>query len=66
MKSLPDHFYITPSTASTMMDRKDLKELLLTNKNGCIIAKGDLWIIEAKHIVAGVYSVILKKKKDSE
>lgn len=59
MKVLPMQFYTMPTTASMVMDRKDLKELLLET-GGQIIARGRFWDIKSKHIGAGVYKVTLK------
>ncbi len=61
MKLLPTNFYTMPHLASTTMDKKDLKELLLCS-GGQIIACGHMWDIDSKHIGAGVYRVTLKEK----
>jgi len=61
MKVLPTNFYTMPRWASTTMDKKDLKELLLST-SGCIIACGELYDIKNKHLGAGVYKVFLKRK----
>lgn len=49
-----------PKLASTTMDKKDLKELLLSTE-GRVIACGVLYDIKAKHLGAGVYQVTLKR-----
>ena len=59
MKTLPRHFYTMPNMAHTTMDRKDLKELLLST-GGSVIACGRLYDIKTKNLGAGVYKVCLK------
>lgn len=60
MKVLPMPFYTMPTMASIVMDKKDLKELLLET-SGTIIARGRMWDIKSKHIGAGVYKITLKR-----
>ena len=60
MKTLPTQFYTMPELAHTTMDKKDLKELLLTVGSN-IIACGKLYDIKTKHLGAGIYKVTLKR-----
>ncbi len=62
MNHLRDNFYTIPGRAETTMTRKELKETLLAT-DGNIIACGNLYDIEHKHLGAGVYKVFLKKKE---
>lgn len=57
---LPGTFWAIPGSASTTMDRKDLKAVLL-KYDGRIMACGYMWDICSKHIGSGVYRVTLKK-----
>jgi hypothetical protein len=50
-----------PGHATTTMDKKDLKELLLET-SGWIISCGQLYKIKSEHLGAGVYEVSLKMK----
>lgn len=61
MKILPLNFYTMPSLASTTMETKDLKELLL-GTDGWIMANGRIWNIKDEHLGAGVYKVTLELK----
>lgn len=61
MKVLPRNFYTMPHYASTVMDSKNLKELLLST-SGRIIACGSLYDIKSKSLGAGVYKVFLERK----
>jgi len=61
MKSLPNIFYCTPDKAQILVDRKDLKELLLSTE-GVAIIKGSLYDIIGKPMVAGVYKVTVKER----
>ncbi len=61
MESLPSNFYVYPKKATAVMDRKDLKELLLKTEGFCI-ALGRSWDIVSKPLGAGVYKVSLKRK----
>jgi len=61
MKELPMHFYANPEMAKMVMDRKDLKELLLESE-GWIIACGRTYDIISKGIGAGVYRVWLEAR----
>jgi len=47
-----------PTLANMVMEKGDLKELLL-NTGGSILANGYLYDIVAKHIGAGVYKITL-------
>ena len=60
MKTLPMNFYTMPVLASTVMDAKDLKELLLET-GGDVIACGKRYDIQTKHLGAGVYKVWLSR-----
>jgi len=60
MKTLPNIFYSMPKHADTVMEKADLKELLLST-GGSIIANGSLYDIVSKDIGAGVYKVTLSK-----
>lgn len=60
MKTLPGQFYTMPRFANMVMEKEDLKELLLAT-GGSIIASGILHEIVSKHIGAGVYKVTLKR-----
>lgn len=62
MKALPNNMYSMPSSASTTMGRKDLREILLET-DGWIMACGRAWDILSKHIGAGVYRVWLEARK---
>ena len=59
MKTLPSIFYVAPSSATTTMSRKDLKELLLET-DGWVMSCGHAWDIKGKQIGAGVWKVLLK------
>ena len=61
MKTLPGNFYSMPKAANTTMDRKDLKELLLST-DGWILSCGRMYNIKSKSLGAGVYRVTLKLK----
>ena len=61
MKVLPRNFYTMPRWASMTMDRKDLKELLLST-SGWITACGEIYDIKNDHLGAEVYKVFLKRK----
>jgi len=61
MKVLPTNFYTMPRWSSMTMDRKDLKELLLST-GGYIIACGEMYNIKNEHLGAEVYKVFLKSK----
>lgn len=61
MKTLPRNFYTMPEYATTTMDDKDLKELLLET-NGWVISCGHLYKIKSEHLGAGVYKVKLSLK----
>ena len=61
MKVLPMNFYTMPQYASMTMDRRDLKELLLST-NGWITACGEIYNIKTESLGAGVYKVFLKRK----
>ena len=58
MKTLPNIFYTMPKLANTVMDKKDLKELLLST-GGQILANGVLYEIVTRNMGAGVYKVTL-------
>lgn len=62
MKILPSHFYTIPDIASTTMNKKDLKELLLQTE-GKIITCGRLREIQSKHLGAGVYRITLRSNQ---
>ena len=47
-----------PTLANMVMEKGDLKELLL-NTGGSVLANGYLYDIIAKHIGAGVYKITL-------
>ena len=57
---LPDNFYRVPNVAEKVVDRKELKKILL-ELGGRIIACGELYDIKSKHLGAGVYRVYLKR-----
>lgn len=61
MKVLPRNFYTMPHYASTVIDRKDLKELLLST-GGWIIARGEIYDIRNESLGAGIYKVFLKRR----
>jgi len=61
VKTLPNVFYNMPHIASTTMDRKDLKELLLAT-DGWVLACGSIYDIATKSLGAGVYRVTLKRR----
>jgi len=61
MKVLPMNFYTMPQYASMTMDRKDLKELLLST-SGWVTACGEIYDIKNKSLGAGVYKVFLKRR----
>jgi len=61
MKVLPTNFYTIPEFAKTVMDKKDLKELLLET-SGWIVANGQIWDIKNRHLGAGVYEVVLQRR----
>jgi hypothetical protein len=63
MKTLPNHFYTMPNVANTTMDKKDLKEVLLST-GGFILACGRLYDIKSKHLGVGVYKVWLKSTSE--
>jgi len=65
VKELPLDFQKRPSLADTVMDRKDLKELLLFT-HGRMISQGNLWDIKSKSLGAGVYRVFLELYKKEE
>jgi len=58
VKTLPKSFYTMPTLANMVMEKGDLKELLL-NTGGSVLANGYLYDIIAKHIGAGVYKITL-------
>jgi len=58
VKTLPKSFYTMPTLANMVMEKGDLKELLL-NTGGSVLANGYLYDIVAKHIGAGVYKITL-------
>lgn len=60
MKTLPRNFYTMPVFATTTMDTKDLKELLLETGSN-IMACGVLYDIQTKYLGAGVYEVWLSR-----
>jgi len=59
MKQLPDNFYAFPHYASTVITRKELRELLL-NTEGTAIIQGHLMKIKSKHLGAGVYKITVE------
>jgi hypothetical protein len=59
MKTLPYHFYTMPNVANTTMDKKDLREVLLST-GGFILACGHLYDIKSRHLGVGIYKVWLK------
>jgi len=61
VKTLPNNFYTMPEYATTTMDKKDLKELLLET-SGWITSCGELYKIDSEHLGAGVYEVSLGMK----
>jgi hypothetical protein len=61
VKTLPKHFYTIPEHATTTMDKKGLKELLLET-NGWVISCSQLYKIKSEHLGAGVYEVSLGMK----
>lgn len=58
LKDLNENFYTNPEIANTVMDSKNLKELLLDSA-GKVLTCGRLRDIKSKHIGAGVYRVTL-------
>ena len=57
---LPDNFYTMPDKAEKVVDRKELKKILL-GLGGRIIACGVLYDIKNKHLGAGIYKIFLKR-----
>lgn len=60
---LDDVFYRTPHLARKTLTAKQLRETLLYNSDGRIMACGYLWSIVSKSLGAGMYLVTLKEWK---
>ena len=56
---LPRSFYLVPGQGTVTMTRAELRDTLLAT-DGQILARGNLWDVDAKHLGAGVYRVTLQ------
>lgn len=59
--SIADFLAMNPTYANTTTTRQVVRELLLMH-DGCLMCKGRLWDIQAKHMGVGVYRVTLKER----
>jgi len=58
---LSDIFYRVPEYANTTMTKTHLRETLLAT-DGWIMACGSIYDIKPKHLGAGIYKVVLKRR----
>jgi hypothetical protein len=59
---LPDTFWKMPESASATVTTRQLRRVLVKHE-GQIIAKGEFWSIQQKHLGAGVYRIWLEPEK---
>ena len=62
MKTLPSNFYTMPEAATMTMNKKELRELLLST-GGRVLACGRSYDIISKHLGVGAYQVFLKGRR---
>ena len=60
MKTLPNNFYVYPHIATTTIENKELKELLLETE-GWVMACGRIWNIMTKQLNTDVYKIWLER-----